>query len=32
MRGGLHNYLVKVLARIQDIGNRIANDFLVPVS
>lgn len=32
MRGGLHNYLVKVLARVQDIGNRIANDFLVPVS
>jgi uncharacterized alpha-E superfamily protein len=32
MRGGLHNYLVKVLARIQDISNRIANDFLVPVS
>ena len=32
MRGGLHNYLVKVLARVQDISNRIANDFLVPVS
>jgi uncharacterized alpha-E superfamily protein len=32
MRGGLHNYLVKVLARVQDISNRIANDFLVPIS
>jgi len=32
MRGGLHNYLVKVLARIQDLSNRIANDFLMPVS
>jgi uncharacterized alpha-E superfamily protein len=32
MRGGLHNYLVRVLARIHDIGGRIANDFLVPVS
>ncbi|MDY0012462.1 MAG: alpha-E domain-containing protein [Rhodocyclaceae bacterium] len=32
MRGGLHNYLVKVLARVQDLGSRIGNDFLVPVS
>lgn len=32
MRGGLHNYLVKVLARVEDLGSRIANDFLVPVS
>jgi uncharacterized alpha-E superfamily protein len=32
MRGGLHNYLVRVLARIHDIGGRIANDFLVPVA
>ena len=29
---GLHNYVVQALARIQDLGNRIANDFLVPVS
>lgn len=32
VRGGLHNYVVRLLARIQELGNRIADDFLVPIS
>lgn len=32
VREGLHNYVVQALGRIQDLGNRIADDFLVPVS
>ncbi|THF66477.1 alpha-E domain-containing protein [Pseudothauera nasutitermitis] len=32
VRDGLHNYVVRLLARVQDLGNRIADDFLVPVS
>lgn len=31
-RDGMHNYVMQALDRIQDLGNRIANDFLVPVS
>jgi len=31
-RGGLHEYLVQFLARISDLGDRIAQDFLVPTS
>ncbi|ANQ84682.1 alpha-E domain-containing protein [Azoarcus olearius] len=32
VRGGLHNYVTRLLARVQELGNRIADDFLVPVS
>ncbi len=32
VRDGLHNYVVRLLGRVQDLGNRIADDFLVPVS
>jgi uncharacterized alpha-E superfamily protein len=32
VRDGLHNYVVRLLARVQDLGNRIADDFLVPLS
>ncbi len=32
VREGLHNYVVQALAQIQDLGNRIADDFLLPVS
>ncbi|PTD95261.1 alpha-E domain-containing protein [Pseudothauera lacus] len=32
VRDGLHNYVVRLLSRVQDLGNRIADDFLVPVS
>lgn len=32
VRGGLHNYVVQALAEVQELGQRIANDFLVPVS
>ncbi|QDF96714.1 hypothetical protein CJ010_09330 [Azoarcus sp. DD4] len=32
VRGGLHNYVTRLLTRVQDLGNRIADDFLVPVS
>ncbi|MFN3985366.1 MAG: alpha-E domain-containing protein [Rhodocyclaceae bacterium] len=32
MRDGLHNFVVQALARVQDLGNRIADDFLVPVT
>ncbi|NMG34819.1 hypothetical protein GRF61_10235 [Azoarcus sp. TTM-91] len=32
VRGGLHNYVIRMLARTQELGNRIADDFLVPVS
>lgn len=32
VREGLHNYVVQALGRIQDLGNRIADDFLVPVT
>lgn len=32
VRDGLHNYVVASLAQIQDLGGRIANDFLLPVS
>jgi uncharacterized alpha-E superfamily protein len=32
VRGGLHPYVVGVLARLEELGKRIADDFLVPVS
>lgn len=32
VRDGLHNYVVRLLGRVQDLGDRIADDFLVPVS
>lgn len=32
MQGGLHNYVVKLLARVHDLSSRIGDDFLVPVS
>lgn len=32
LRGGLHAYLERFLSRINDLGNRIAQDFLVPLS
>jgi uncharacterized alpha-E superfamily protein len=32
VRSGLHEYVVRLLSRLQDLGNRIADDFLVPVS
>lgn len=32
MRGGLHRFLERFLARINDLGNRISQDFLVPIS
>ena len=32
LRGGLHTFLEKFLARINDLGNRIAQDFLVPLA
>ena len=32
MREGLHNYVVQALGRVQDLGNRSADDFLMPVS
>lgn len=32
VRDGLHNYVVDALAQIQDLGGRIADDFLVPVT
>lgn len=31
VREGMHNYVVRALASIQDLGNRIANDFLLPI-
>jgi len=32
MRDGLHEYVMALLPRLRDLGNRIADDFLVPVS
>ena len=32
VRGGLHSYTMRLLDRVQSLGNRIADDFLVPVS
>lgn len=32
LRGGLHRFLERFLARINDLGNRISQDFLVPLS
>ncbi|NTV10249.1 MAG: alpha-E domain-containing protein, partial [Zoogloea sp.] len=32
MDGGLHDFLTGFLDRVWDIGNRIANDFLVPAT
>lgn len=32
LRGGMHSYLDRFLGRINDLGNRIAQDFLVPLS
>jgi uncharacterized alpha-E superfamily protein len=32
VRGGLHGYTMRLLDRIHILGNRIGNDFLVPVS
>ena len=32
LAGGLHQYLERFLQRINDLGNRIAQDFLVPLS
>lgn len=32
VRGGLHTYTMRLLDRVQELGNRIADDFLVPVS
>jgi uncharacterized alpha-E superfamily protein len=32
LRGGLHRFLEHFLARINDLGNRISQDFLVPIS
>lgn len=32
VRGGLHSYTMRLLDRVQALGNRIADDFLVPVS
>ncbi|THF60993.1 alpha-E domain-containing protein [Pseudothauera rhizosphaerae] len=32
VRDGLHNYVLRLLGRVQDLGSRIADDFLVPVS
>jgi len=32
MRGGLHRFLERFLARINDLGNRVSQDFLVPIS
>ncbi len=32
LQGGLHPYLERFLARINDLGNRIARDFLVPLA
>ncbi len=32
LHGGLHAYLDRFLGRINDLGNRIAQDFLVPLS
>jgi uncharacterized alpha-E superfamily protein len=32
LEAGLHQYLTKFITRINDIGNRIAADFLVPVT
>ncbi len=32
LEAGLHQYLTKFIIRINDLGNRIAGDFLVPVS
>lgn len=32
VKEGLHNYVVQALSRIQDLGNRIADDFLVPIA
>lgn len=32
VRGGLHSYILRLLDRVQGLGNRIADDFLVPVS
>ncbi|MBS1209974.1 MAG: hypothetical protein H6R19_2372, partial [Proteobacteria bacterium] len=29
---GLHNYLTRFITRINDIGDRIATDFLLPVT
>lgn len=31
VKEGLHNYVLQALAKIDDLGNRIANDFLVPM-
>jgi uncharacterized alpha-E superfamily protein len=32
VRGGLHEYVVRLLSRLQDLGHRISDDFLLPVS
>jgi uncharacterized alpha-E superfamily protein len=32
LEGGLHQYLTKFITRINDVGNRIATDFLMPVT
>lgn len=32
LRGGLHRYLERFLDRINDLGNRISQDFLVPLA
>jgi len=32
LRSGLHQYLEHFLDRINDLGNRISQDFLVPLS
>ncbi len=31
-RGGLHQFLDEFLSRIHDLGNRISQDFLLPLS
>ena len=32
LEGGLHAYLTSFISRINDIGDRIASDFLLPVT
>ena len=32
VRDGLHNYVLRLIDRVRDLSNRIADDFLVPVS
>jgi uncharacterized alpha-E superfamily protein len=32
MAGGLHGFLEQFLDRINDLGNRISQDFLLPLS